>query len=145
MISNRFKTITAVLFFVATASAQNPDTSGNSTLSGPYFVREVLMTGNVDGSVTAAGSVVGIATFDGKGNYSFTGQGASLASGVNSALSLTGTYIVGANGFFEMTSLADPTDTEFGGVSSLGPSAFVASATEGVNVTMMVGIPVGSG
>ena len=92
MTSRYLKTILAALFVVAAASGQNPDTSGNGTVKGAYFVREVLMTGNADGSVTAAGSVVGIATFDGNGNYTFTGQGTSLASGNNSSLSLSGTY-----------------------------------------------------
>jgi len=144
VISSYLKAIAAALLLVASAPAQNPDTSGNGMLKGAYFVREVLMTGDVDGSVIAAGSAIGIATFDGNGNYAFKGQGTSLASGTNSALSLAGTYSVGSNGFFQMTSLADPTDTEFGGVSPLGPSAFVASATENANVTMMVGIPIGS-
>lgn len=144
MISRCYKTLAAALFAVAAASAQNADTSGNGVLKGPYFVREVLMTGNVDGSVTTAGSAIGVAVFDGNGNYTFTGQGTNLASGPNTALTLSGAYSVGSNGFFQMQSLADPTDTEFGGVSSLGPSAFVASATEQANVTMMVGIPIGS-
>jgi uncharacterized protein (TIGR03437 family) len=144
VISRRFKTLAAIVLAAVTASAQDPDTSANGVLKGPYFVREVLMTGNLDGSVTTAGSAIGIATFDGNGNYTFTGQGTSLTSGPNSALSLSGAYTVGSNGFFQMQSLADPTDTEFGGVSSLGPSAFVASATEDSNVTMMVGIPIGS-
>ena len=44
-----------------------------------------------------------------------------------------------------MTSLADPTDVVWGGVAALGPSAFVASATEGSNVDIMIAIPAGSG
>jgi uncharacterized protein (TIGR03437 family) len=152
MISHILKTTAAALFIVATASAQNADMSANGSLKGAYFVREVMMTGTADGSVTAAGSAIGVATFDGNGNYAFTGQGTNLASGPISALSLTGTYSVAANGFFQMQSLvanatssAFGADTEFGGVSALGPSAFVASTTEGDNVAMMVGIPIGSG
>lgn len=144
MILRSFKTVAIALFVIATASAQNPDTSGNGLLNGSWFVREILMTGGFDGTVTAAGSAIGIAVFNGNGGYTFTGQGTSLASGANSALSLSGTYSVAANGFFQMQSLVDPTDFEFGGISSLGPSAFVASATEYINVTMMVGIPIGS-
>jgi len=152
MISHIIKTTAAALFIVATASAQNPDTSANGSLKGAYFVREVIMTGSADGSVTAAASAIGVATFDGNGNYAFTGQGTSLASGPNSALSTTGIYSVAANGFFQMQSLIANSassvfgsDTEFGGVSALGPSSFVASTTEGDNVSMMVGIPIGSG
>ena len=147
MISSLWRTVAATLVIAGTVAAQNPDSSANSSLKGAYFVREVLMTGTAGGAVTAAASVIGVATFNGvngNGSYTFTGQGTSLASGPNSTLSLSGTYSVGSNGFFQMTSLADPTDVDFGGVSAPGPSAFVASATEGGNVTMLIGIPAGS-
>ncbi len=145
MKSRYMGTIAATLLLAGTAAAQNPDSSNDGLVKGAYFVREVLMTGSVSGAVTTAVSVTGVATFDGKGNYTFTGQGTSLAAGPNSNITTSGTYNVAANGFFEMTSLADPTDTDFGGVSAVGPWAFVASATEAANVTMMVGIPIGSG
>ncbi len=147
------KAIFATLLLVAAAAGQNPDHSGNASLKGDYFVREVLMTGNGGGSITAAASVIGVATFDGNGNYTFKGQGTSLASGPNTNVSLSGTYNVAGNSFLEITSLAqaflDPThpDVDFGGVSAIGASsggAFVASATEQSNVTMLVGIPAGS-
>ena len=143
------------MLFVAAAAGQKFDNSGNASLKGDYFVREVLMTGDAGGSVNTAASVIGVATFDGKGNYTFKGQGTSLASGVNTPnpnVSLSGTYSVAANGFLQITSLAqtflDPSSTaaddDFGGLSAIGPSAFVASATEQTNVTMLVGIPAGS-
>jgi uncharacterized protein (TIGR03437 family) len=146
------KTIAAASLLVGTAAAQtcatngpgNPDVSANNTLKGDYFVREVLMTGGINGTITTAASVTGVATFDGNCTYTFKGQGYTLASGANASLSLTGTYMVGSNGFFAMTSLADPTDIDFGGVSPVGPNAFVASATELNNVTMLIGIPAGA-
>jgi len=147
MRSNCFKTFAAALFLVASASAQKFDASGNATLHGDYFVREVLTTGTTDGAVTAAGSAIGVVTFDGQGNYTFKGQGTTLAGGnitTNSALSLSGTYQAAANGFLVMQSLADPTDYDFGGVSGVGPGAFVASATEHGNVTLLIGIPAGT-
>ena len=144
------KAISAALLLVAAAAGQNFDNSANASLKGDYFVREVLMTGSPGGSITAAASVIGVATFDGKGNYTFTGQGTSLAARPNASVVLSGTYSVAANSFFQITSLAqtflDPTstDVDFGGLSGIGPSAFVASATEQSNVTMLVGIPAGS-
>lgn len=144
MNARHFKLIALALMLASAAAAQNPDNSGDSLVKGAYFVREVLMTGSVSGTVTTAVSVTGIATFDGKGNYTFSGQGTSLAAGPSTSISASGTYNVGANGLFEMTSLADPTDTDYGGVSAVGPWAFVASATEAANVTLMIGIPVGS-
>src|SRR6266566_10133047 len=89
--TSHLKMVATALLIVACAPAQTFDTSGNSTLKGDYFVREVLMTGNTDGTVTKAVSVIGTATFDGNGNYTFTGQGTSLASGPNAAISRTGT------------------------------------------------------
>ena len=51
------------------------DTSGNAALSGPYFVRQILvLTDTTTSTVTRAASLLGIMTFDGNGNYSFTGQ-----------------------------------------------------------------------
>ncbi len=152
MTSPYIKAISAALLFVAAAAGQNPDHSGNASLKGDYFVREVLMTGDAGGSITAAASVIGVATFDGKGNYTFKGQGTSLASGPSANVSLSGTYSVASNSFLQITSLAqtflDPNpadaDDDFGGLSAIGPSAFVASATEQTNVTMLVGIPAGS-
>jgi uncharacterized protein (TIGR03437 family) len=150
MTSPYFRAISATLFLAVAASGQNFDSSGNASLKGDYFVREVLMTGDASGAVTAAASVTGVAHFDGNGNYTFNGQGTSLASGPNASVSLSGTYSVASNSFLKITSLAqtflDSTtpDIDFGGLSAIGPSAFVASATEGTNVTMLVGIPAGS-
>lgn len=144
MKSSYFKSIAATLLLAATAAAQNPDHSGDSLVKGAYFVREVLMTGSASGAVTAASSVTGVITFDGKGNYTFSGQGTSLASGSKTSLSLSGTYNVASNGIFEMTCLADQTDEDYGGVSAIGPWAFVGSATLGSNITLLVGIPIGS-
>ncbi len=120
------------------------------SLKGDYFIREILLTGGASGSITAAASVIGIATFDGKGSYTFKGQGNFTSGGAVASVSLSGTYGVAANGFLKISSPAqtflDPTmpDEDFGGISPVGLSAFVASATEQTNVTMLVAIPAGS-
>ncbi len=149
MIANYIKIALISSCAVASAAAQSFDTSGNATLKGDYFLREVFMTGPGDGSVSTASSVIGVATFDGNGNYTFKGQGATLAGGLNSAVSLTGTYAVAANGFLVIASpagsLAGITDSDYGGVSAVGPSAFVASATESSNVTSLIAIPAAPG
>jgi len=144
MRSRSFHMVAATLIAVAQLYAQNADSSGDNLLNGDYFVRQVLMTGTTAGNVTAATSVIGVVTFNGKGTYTFKGQSNSLASGANASVSLTGTYNVGSNGFLRMQGLADQTVFEFGGVGSVGPSAFVASATEGFDVDIMIGIPAGS-
>ena len=131
------------------------DNSGNATLKGPYFVREVVLLNlSAQGGIGEALSVIGMATFDGAGNYKFSGQLTDSASntGTTSA-SYSGTYAVAANGFlriasFTLTAAFPSSSVTFahGGVGAVGPSAFTASATENSNAVfdLMVGIPIGS-
>jgi uncharacterized protein (TIGR03437 family) len=143
-----FYTLLIALSLTLGAAAQNFDTGGDSMLKGQYFVREILIAGQNDdanGTITSAASVMGVVTFNGSGNYSFSGTTASTASpGTSTPQVFTGTYEVGSNGLLGIQSLADPTQTSYGGVSAIGPSAFVASATEGTSVDIMVAIPAGS-
>src|SRR5437763_7049094 len=116
------------------AWAQNSfDTSGNGTLKGGYFVRQILLS-NLDPNTSAVGratSVIGTMTFDGNGNYTFTGQLADTQPGASSTLfTATGQYAVASNGLVAIQSPIDNTVYEFGGVGAPGPSAIVASATE---------------
>jgi uncharacterized protein (TIGR03437 family) len=138
----------ALLLLLAPASAafgQNFDTSGNGMLKGAYFVRELLLAGPSGPSVSKAVSIVGTVTFDGNGGYTFNGQQTIRGGATNTALSLNGTYKAAANGFVIIQSIADPGDSEYGGVSGpVGPNAFTASATEKSNFSIMVGIPAGS-
>ncbi|MEP6716002.1 MAG: hypothetical protein ABJC09_10545, partial [Terriglobia bacterium] len=52
-----------LLTFVGFAFGQNFDTSGNGTLKGDYFIREVLIGGQDTntGVITSANSVIGVA------------------------------------------------------------------------------------
>jgi uncharacterized protein (TIGR03437 family) len=127
-----------VLFSIVAAGAfgQNFDTSNNALLKGDYFIREVLITGqNVSGTINSASSAIGVATFDGAGNYKFAGTGTQ---------GTTGTYGVAANGLLYIQSFVDSTQYAYGGVSGIGPTAFVASATEGTSGDLLVAIPAGS-
>ncbi len=130
------RTVLIATFITLPACCQNFDTSNDAALKGNYFVREVLITGqNTGGTITSASSAIGVATFDGAGNYTFIG-----AAGRNSS----GVYGVGANGLLYIESLVDSTQYAYGGVSAAGPSAFVASATEGTSADLMVAIPAGT-
>ncbi len=126
------------------AAAKNPDTSGNGTLTGIYFIRQILLTGrDTSGHPKRARSASGPVTFDGKGNYSFAGfLMDTQVGGPAQQYGTSGTYGVSSSGTMYITSIIDNTDTDFGGVGAAGPSAFVASATEGGNVDILVGIPV---
>ena len=116
---------------------QNADTSNNAAVHGDYFIREILITGqNTDGTITSASSAIGVATFDGNGNYKFTG-----ATGSNTP---AGVYGVGSNGLLQIQSFVDGTQYAYGGLSGVGPTAFVASATEGTSGDIIVAIPAGT-
>ncbi|MGD0436942.1 MAG: hypothetical protein ABSB86_10790 [Bryobacteraceae bacterium] len=149
--------LSAMLFLaVAGAAGQsyNFDNSGNATLTGQYFVREVVLLNlSAQGGIGQALSVIGIATFDGAGNYNFSGQLSNSTSTTASSASYSGTYAVAANGFLRIASFAlagaFPSNTAtfaYGGVGAVGPSAFTASATESSSPVfdVIVGIPVGS-
>jgi uncharacterized protein (TIGR03437 family) len=124
------------LAVVGAAFGQAFDTSNNGALHGAYFIREVYIVGqNADGTITRASSAIGVATFDGVGNYSFAG-----AAGGTS----TGTYGVGANGLLYIQSFVDGSQDAYGALSGVGPSAFVASATENGNADILVAIPAGT-
>ena len=146
MMCHVHRTFSAALLLAAAAFGQNFDNSNVAAVHGDYFVREILISGqNADGTITSAKSLIGVATFDGKGSFTFTGQSAASASaGTAANLTATGSYQVAANGFIKLTSLADNTDTCFGGISALGPAAFVASATEGTGVDILIAIPAGA-
>ena len=80
MNARKFLSILTLLSAVP-AAAQHFDASGNGKLTGNYFLREVLITGqNENGAISSASSVIGVAAFDGKGNYSFNGQGMNTGS-----------------------------------------------------------------
>jgi len=129
------------------AFAQNVDSSANASLNGAYAVRHVLVSG-LDQNTSAIGearSLIGIMTFNGNGNYTFTGQLCDTASGSTAqAYSTSGQYTVGANGIFLLQNPIDNTDTILGGVSAAGPTALVGSSTEGVNDDFFIAIPVSS-
>ncbi|HYL34377.1 MAG TPA: hypothetical protein VEV17_00540 [Bryobacteraceae bacterium] len=148
------------LGFAPSMAAQNFDTSGNATLQGPYFVRQVLLA-NLDPNTSAIGraiSLTGIMTFDGNGNFSFSGQVMDTKSpGGPQAYAISGQYAVQSNGLLQIqnpidgidgqTSVCRPTqpagaDIDYGAAGAIGPSAIVASATEGLCDDVLVAIPI---
>jgi uncharacterized protein (TIGR03437 family) len=125
---------------------QSFDTSGDGMLKGAYFVRQVLTL--LDGNTSAidqAVSLTGVMTFDGNGNYTFTGQELnSLVGSTAVAYSTSGVYAVSASGLVQISTPidVDSGDTEFGGVGATGE--IVASATEGQYDDIFIAIPQGS-
>ena len=138
----------ALLLFGIPMAAQSFDTSGNATLKGDYFVRQVLVT-NLDQVTSAVGraiSLIGTMTFDGNGSYKFSGQLMDTQAGSVKAYTVdNGFYALQSNGLLQLENPIDSDDTEFGAVGAVGPAAIVASSTEGPYDDIFVAIPVASG
>jgi uncharacterized protein (TIGR03437 family) len=113
-----------VAAFAATlASAQ---VTSNQSLSGKYYFRHVMLitdgTANVTSTLTGAGTL----TFDGNGNFTFSGQ--QLAGTTPPAsLSGSGAYTVKSGGF---VTLANPLRSGATLNARLGAGALVGSSTE---------------
>lgn len=141
--------VTLCVALCASAGAQTApvfDNSANGTLNGPYFVRQVLTVEDASTSaITHAVAITGIMTFDGKGNYNFSGQKMDSTAGSSaSAYSAQGMYVAAANGMVQIQNLFDGTDIDYGGIGGVGPSAIVASATQGPYLDLLVAIPISS-
>src|ERR1022692_3759698 len=112
-----------MLAVILPASAQ---TLSNQSLSGKYFFRHVSLGLDASGNLTDPRSLLGTMTFDGNGNYSYSGQ---QVIGAAPAISQTGsgTYSVDPAGF---VSLASPLRSGAKINARFGPSMVVGSATE---------------
>lgn len=144
--------ILGVAFFPSALAAQTFDNSANSVLTGTYFVRELMFSNiNVNGFPGTVQSALGTLSFDGKGNYSFNGMVMTSGATAPASSSIAGTYKCAGNQMLKIQSLfsavngATDLNSGYGGVGAVGPNAFVASATEGQNYDILIGIPIASG
>ena len=93
-----------------------------------------------------ATSLTGTMTFDGAGQYTFTGQLTDTRAGASQSIYNTqGGYSVASNSLIAIQSPLDNQNYEYGGVGVVGPGAIVASSTEGPYNDIFVAIPAGSG
>jgi uncharacterized protein (TIGR03437 family) len=77
--------------------------NGNSMVSGTYYVRQVSVGTDTTGNVVDPRSVIGTVTFDGAGNYSFTGQSAQNGAAVPQTAN--GVYVADTAGMISIDSL----------------------------------------
>jgi uncharacterized protein (TIGR03437 family) len=150
---------TATLFLLALAAfpgaspAQSYDSSGNNLLNGTYYVRQVIYliqdSQAPAGSVGEAVNLQGTITFDGNGNYSFSGSYLDASVGtVVTGVTNTGTYVISASGLGYISAVlgnieVDSTDQIVGLVSH---GIFIGSSTEnaeGYN-DLFIAAPIGS-
>jgi len=127
--------------FVGPAAAQLPS---NASLQGAYNVRYLGVNVDQNNPADEPLSFSGTITFDGKGGFTVTGTGVSLATANHSLTILTsGQYSVLPGGNFAMTNpfdsnTADQT-TLYGGI---GVGALTASSTDTNYTDIFVAIPV---
>jgi uncharacterized protein (TIGR03437 family) len=134
-------------------SAQSYDSSGDGMLSGTYYLRQVIYfiqtSESPEGTVGEAINTYGNITFDGNGNYSFSGWFLDAENSSSAPVQFTsaGTYVVSASGEGYITAVnpeVNGTDLMVGLVSPKG--IFVGSSTgntEGYN-DLVIAAPVGS-
>src|SRR5579883_1313122 len=108
------------------ASAQVSD---NTSLTGKYYFRHVLLSTDGTANVTDTRTAFGTITFDGKGAFTITGQ--QLIGTTSAAnLSTTGTYTVKGGGFATLTNPQRSTATIN---ARLGNGALIGASTEAGN------------
>lgn len=115
--------------------AQNFDTSGTASLSGPYLFRYVNFFNDGTGNLVESCSLTGVMTFDGKGNYTLSNTQLfdSLGTPEGDCSSLgTGSYGVQSNGIAQLDNPLFAA-TLFGTFSQ---TVLIASSTEDFNATL---------
>jgi uncharacterized protein (TIGR03437 family) len=108
-------------------------TLNNQSLIGKYYFRQVsLGTDGVNpGNLTDPRTLTGIVTFDGSGNFSFTGQQLTAATAPVSQTG-AGKYSVDSGGFVVMDS---PLRAKMTINARFGPEALIGSSTESTDNT----------
>src|SRR5277367_6079876 len=90
------------------STASTLESSGNGLLNGTYYMRQVLYYFSVQtGGLSETVNIQGTITFDGNGNYSFSGS--MLDSGANqgkaTTFTNTGNYVISASGLGTITAV----------------------------------------
>ena len=134
-------------------SAQSYDSSGNGMLNGTYYIRQVIYviqtSESPEGTVGEAINTFGNITFDGNGNYTFTGSFLDSANGTGVQFTSSGNYVISASGMGYISEINNQegfssADLMIGMVSPKG--IFIGSSTnntEGFN-DLVIAAPVGA-
>jgi uncharacterized protein (TIGR03437 family) len=145
----------ALTAFSGACHAQSYDSSGDGMLNGTYYTRQVIYVvqgqQSPQGTVGQAVNTYGNVTFDGNGNYTFSGWFLDSSSGSSTPVQFTssGTYAISASGMgylTEMNTQEGFASTDFI-VGMVSHGIFIGSTTdntEGFN-DLMIAAPVGSG
>ncbi len=126
----------AILLVASTLQGQVLD---NNFLSGLYGFRQVLISTNPAGQPIEMRSMVGVFSFDGRGNYSYKGT-RNLNNNAPNAAAGAGSYSVSSSGFVAM---ANPLDANSTMNLRLGSGLLLGSTTDssGNLFDLLVAIP----
>src|ERR1700730_7823559 len=130
--------------FVAPATGQTWDNSGNGLLHGTSYFREVIwLVGDNSGGLSEAVALYGTITFDGNGNYTINNTQIldSNAGAVQNFPTTTGTYTISASGYGFLSSPVSTGDSVFGLVSN---GIFIGSSTETSFNDLFISAPLAS-
>ncbi len=135
----RFYNCLVILLFATHLQGQVLD---NNFLNGRYGFRQVLVSTNASGQPIEARSIVGILSFDGRGNFSFQGT-RNTGNNAPASLSGAGSYSVASNGFVGMS---NPLDSNSTLNAKLGSGILLGSTTDSAgNVfDLLVAVPLPS-
>lgn len=97
----------------------------NASLTGKYFVRHVEFTTDASNNATDARGVLGSITFDGTGNYAFSGQ-QSIGTAAATSFAVNGTYNLTPEGFVKLT---NPQNSALTIYARYGTEAVIGTST----------------
>ncbi len=135
----RFYNCLAILLFATHLQGQVLD---NNFLNGRYGFRQILVSTNASGQPIEARSLVGVLSFDGRGNFSFQGT-RNTGNNAPASLSGAGSYSVASNGFVAMS---NPLDSNSTLNAKLGSGILLGSTTDSAGniFDLMVAVPLPS-
>ncbi len=135
----RFYNCLAILLFATHLQGQVLD---NNFLNGRYGFRQLLVSTNASGQPIEARSLVGIISFDGRGNLSYQGT-RNNGNNAPASRSGAGSYSVASNGF---VSMSNPLDSNSTMNMRLGSGILLGSTTDSAgNVfDLLVAVPLPS-
>lgn len=128
------------LLLSAAAAAQ---TLSNSSLTGKYYFRHVMIGSDASGNITDTRSALGAVTFDGNGGFTFTGQ-QNIGAAAAATLTGSGKYSV------DQAGVATMDNPQRGGLAlnaRLSGEALVGSSTENTSnvFDLFIAIPAPAG
>ncbi len=135
--------------FLGRSAAQTFDASGDGLLNGSYYFRQVFYVLDSSGNLTNAITLYGGINFDGKGNYTISGDKVDASTAPNNgtptpvSYTASGTYTISASGMGNLSNSLYQGDQIYGLVSK---GIFIGSTTETTQSynDLFIAAPIGS-